>query len=132
MTRPRPVSQSALLRRIASCMALVVIGTLTVLGCSSNSSTSTNPATASNLTDRSFAFTSGAGPNLAPMLGLPQGQAFTLQFGSFGGTNVGPVTLDSGGSDASGTVTLGSLHVSVRPQHLLLSVAARKSAHNLL
>ena len=90
-------------------MALVlVIGTLTVLGCSSNDSSSTVPATASDLTNRSFAFPSGAGPNLATVLGLPQGQAFTLQFGNFGGTNVGPVTLDSGGSDASGTVTLGS------------------------
>jgi hypothetical protein len=42
------------------------------------------------------------------VLGLPQGQAFTLQFGNFGGINIGPVTLDSGGSVASGTVTLGS------------------------
>ena len=108
MTRPRTVSQVALLRRIAQCMALVVIGTLTVLGCSNKSSTSGVPATASTLTNRSFAFTSGAGRNLAAVLGLPQGQAFTLQFGSFGGTNIGPVTLDSGGSAASGTVTLGS------------------------
>src|SRR6266853_6112171 len=108
MTRPRTVSQTALPRRIAQCMALVVIGTLTVLGCSNKSSTSGVPATASNLTNRSFAFMSGAGPNLATALGLPQGQAFTLQFGNFGGTNVGPVTLDSGGSAASGTVTLGS------------------------
>ena len=108
MTRPRTVLQSALPRRIAQCMALVVvIGTLTVLGCS-KSSTSAVPVTASDLTNRSFAFTSGAGPNLATVLGLPQGQAFTLQFGNFGGTNVGPVTLDSGGSAASGTVTLGS------------------------
>ena len=34
MTRPRAVSQMALPRRIAQCMVLVVIGTLTVLGCS--------------------------------------------------------------------------------------------------
>jgi len=109
MTRPRTVSQIALPRRIAQCMALVVvIGILTVLGCSSSKGTSEAPATASDLTNRSFAFTSGAGPNLATVLGLPQGQAFTLQFGNFSGTNVGPVTLDSGGSDASGTVTLGS------------------------
>ena len=107
MTRPRTVSQIALPRRIAQCMALVVIGTLTVLGCG-KSNTSDASATASDLTNRSFAFTSGAGPNLATVLGLPQGQAFTLQFGNFGGTNVGPVTLDSGGSAASGTVTLGS------------------------
>ena len=78
-----------------------------------------NSATASDLTDRSFAFTSGAGPNLADECSdCRKGQAFTLQFGSFGGTNVGPVTLDSGGSDASGTVTLGSLHLPFRPQHL--------------
>ena len=107
MTRPRTVSQIALPRRIAQCMALVVIGTLTVLGCG-KSNTSSATATASDLTNRSFAFTNGAGPNLATVLGLPQGQAFTLQFGNFGGTNVGPVTLDSGGSAASGTVTLGS------------------------
>jgi hypothetical protein len=90
-------------------MALVMaIGTLTVLGCGSNNGTSENPATASDLTNRSFAFTSGAGPDLATVLGLPQGQAFALQFGNFGGTNVGPVTLDSGDSAASGTVTIGS------------------------
>jgi hypothetical protein len=108
MTRPRAVSQTALPRRIAQCIALVmVIGTLTVLGCSKSSS-SDAPVTASDLTNRSFAFTSGAGPDLATELKLPQGQAFTLQFGNFGGTNVGPVTLDSGGSAASGTVNLAS------------------------
>src|SRR5256885_8435481 len=107
MTRPRTVSQIALPCRIAQCMALVVIGTLTVLGCG-KSNTSDASATASDLTNRSFAFTSGAGPNLATVLGLPQGQAFTLQFGNFGGTNVGPVTLDSGGSTAGGAVTPGS------------------------
>jgi len=108
MTRPRTVSPIALPRRIAQCMALVVIGTLTVLGCSGNNGASTGSATPSNLTNRSFAFPSGAGPALATVLGLPQGQAFTLQFGNFSGTNVGPVTLDSGDSDAIGTVTLGS------------------------
>src|SRR5262245_62018904 len=107
MTRPRTVSQIALPLRIAQCMALAVIGTLIVLGCSDNG-TSTGSATASNLTNQSFAFPSGAGPNLATVLGLPQGQAFALQFGNFNGTSVGPVTLDSGGSDAIGTMTLGS------------------------
>src|SRR5207253_1205201 len=63
---------------------------------------------ANDLTNQAFTFTNGAGANLATVIGLPQGQAFTLQFGNFGGTNVGPVTLDSGGSTASGTVTLGS------------------------
>jgi hypothetical protein len=98
----------ALPRRIAQCMILVVIGTLTVLGCGGDDSTSVVSATAGDLTNRSFAFPSGAGPNLATVLGLPPGQAFTLQFGNFGGTNIGPVTLDSSGSVANGTVTLGS------------------------
>jgi hypothetical protein len=109
MTRPRTVSRIALPRRIAQCMTLVVVlGTLTALGCGGSSGTSTAPATASELNDRSFTFANGAGPNLAAVIGLPQGQAFTLEFANFGGTNVGPVTLDSGGSVASGTVTLGS------------------------
>jgi hypothetical protein len=90
-------------------MALaVVIGVLSVLGCSGDDSSSIVPATASDLNNRAFAFPNGAGPNLAAVFGLPQGQAFTLQFDDFGGTNVGPVTLDSGGSAANGTVTLGS------------------------
>ena len=118
MTRPRTVSQIALPRRIAQCMALVVIGTLTVLGCSGDDSTSTVTATASDLTNRSFAFPSGAGPDLATVLGLPQGQAFTVQFGNFGGTNVGPVTLDSGGSAREWDSDAWFLHLSVRPQHL--------------
>ena len=109
MTCPRPVSQIALPRRIAQCMALVVvIGILTVLGCSNDDDSASVAAAPSDLTNRSFAFPGGAGPDLAAVFGLPQGQAFTLQFGNFSGTNVGPVTLDSGGSDASGTVTLGS------------------------
>src|SRR4029434_8344577 len=109
MTRPRTVSQIALPRRIAQCMALVVvIGTLTVLGCSSNEDSSSVAATSSDLTNRSFTFPSGAGPDLATVLVLPPRQAFTLQFGNFSGTNVGPVTLDSSSGDASGTVTLGS------------------------
>ena len=107
MTRPRTVSQIALPRRIAQCIALVVvIGTLIVLGCGGNKGNSNASATASDLNDRSFTFANGAGPNLAAVLELPQGQAFTLDFGNFGGTNVGPVTLDSGGSVASGTVTV--------------------------
>jgi hypothetical protein len=108
MTRSRTVLQIALSRRMAQCMALVlVLGTLAVVGCGKSSSSAVT-ATASDLNDRSFTFTNGAGPNIAAVLGLPQGQPFTLQFGNFGGTNVGPVTLDSGGSIASGTVTLGS------------------------
>jgi hypothetical protein len=90
-------------------MALaVVIGALAVLGCNGDDSSPIAPATSSDLNNRAFAFPNGAGPNLAAVFGLPQGQAFTLQFDDFGGTNVGPVTLDSGGSAANGTVTLGS------------------------
>src|SRR5882724_1134681 len=119
MTRLHAVAQPAapwrvapyyrLLRCIALCMVLAaVIGTLTVLGCSSGSSTTFVSATANDLNDRSFTFANGAGASLATVIGLPQGQAFTLEFANFGGTNVGPVTLDWGGSTASGTVTLGS------------------------
>jgi hypothetical protein len=119
MTRLHAVAQPAALWRVApddrlpcrmaQCMALVaLIGALAVLGCSSGGSTTFASATANDLTNRSFTFTNGAGASLAKMIGLPQGQAFTLQFANFGGTNVGPVTLDSGGSTASGTVTLGS------------------------
>ena len=66
------------------------------------------------------------------MLGLPQGQAFTLQFGNFGGTNVGPVTLDSGGSDGEWDSDAGFLHLPVRSEHLPGRQSARKAAHNLL
>src|SRR5262245_65846279 len=119
MTCPRLVSQSTRLwhdlrpsclpRRTVPWMALaVVLGALAVLGCNGDDTSPIVTATASDLNNRSFAFASGAGPELAAAFGLPQGQAFTLQFYDFGGTNVGPVTLDSGGSAASGTVRLGS------------------------
>src|SRR4029450_9606358 len=119
MTHPCTISRTAALRRlapsrgllhrVAQCMALiVVIGTLMVLGCGGDSGSPFNPVTANDLNDRAFPFPNGAGPNVAAVIGLPSGQAFTLEFGSFGGTNVGPVTLDSGGNLASGTVTLGS------------------------
>jgi len=42
------------------------------------------------------------------VLGLPAGQAFSLQIGNFGGTTTAPVQLDAGGNTASGTVTIGS------------------------
>src|SRR6266446_3405157 len=101
MTRLHAVAQPAtlwrvapyyrLLRCIALCMVLVaVIGALMVLGCSSGSSTTFVSATANDLNDRSFTFTNGAGASLATVIGLPQGQAFTLEFANFGGTNVGP------------------------------------------
>jgi hypothetical protein len=119
MTRRHAVAQPAALWRVAPycrllrcsalCKALIaVIGALTILGCNGENGTTFASATASDLNDRSFTFANGAGPELAAMIRLPQGQAFTLQFANFGGTNVGPVTLDSGGSVASGTVTLGS------------------------
>ncbi len=119
MTRLHAVAQPATLWRVAPyyrlrccialCMVLIaVIGALTVLGCSNDDSTTFVSATANDLTNRSFTFPTGAGPSLAAAIGLPQGQAFTMEFANFGGTNVGPATLDSGGSTASGTVTLGS------------------------
>jgi hypothetical protein len=88
--------------------ALVIIGLLMVLGCSNDDDSASVAAAPSDLMNQSFAFPGGAGPDLAAVLGLPQGQAFTMQFGNFIGTNTGPVTLDSGGNDASGTVTIGS------------------------
>jgi hypothetical protein len=90
-------------------MALaVILGALAVLGCNGDDSSPIVTATASDLNNRAFTFANGAGPTLAAAFGLPPGQAFTLQFADFGGTNVGPVSLDSGGQVASGTVTLAS------------------------
>jgi hypothetical protein len=102
MTRPRSVVQT-----IVPLIALVVVsGALTVLGCGGG--TKFSGATANDLENRAYTFPTGAGALLARATGLPPGQAFTLQFGNFGGTNTGPVRLDSGGSTASGTVTIGS------------------------
>src|SRR5262245_46154784 len=106
MTRPRSVVQTSLLL-----IALVVVsGALIVLGCSS--ATKFSGVTANDLANRAYPFPMGAGAILSSApprgLGLPQGQAFTLQFGNFGGTSTGPVRLDSGGSTASGRVTLGT------------------------
>lgn len=64
-------------------------------------------ATANDLTNRSFDFSSGVSQNLATRLGLPAGQAFAVQFGGFTG-NTAPVTLESSGQTATGTMTLGS------------------------
>jgi hypothetical protein len=107
-----------LMRALSSLIALVVlVGTLTMLGCGDggdgNNTTSTpgsnlTNATANNLANRVFTFPNGLSANLAARTGLPQGQAFTLRFGDFGGTNTGPVTLASGGNTATGTVTIGS------------------------
>jgi hypothetical protein len=90
-------------------MALaIVLGAFAIMGCSGDDTSPIVTATSGDLNNRAFAFPNGAGPELAAVFGLPQGQAFTLQFDDFGGTNIGPVTLDSGGSAAHGTVTLGS------------------------
>lgn len=115
MTRRRTVVQTPALwrravshclrRRITLLTALVGV-LLTVLGCGDD--TKFSGATANDLANRAFTFPTGAGVLLARATGLPQGQVFTLQFGSFGATNTAPVRLESGGSAASGTVTIGS------------------------
>ena len=64
-------------------------------------------ATASSLANQSFTFPTGLTPNFATRFGLPAGQVFSLQFGTFTGTTA-PLTLESGGQTATGTVTLGS------------------------
>ena len=115
MRGPSPVARSARRwyapwRCLRLCLAVgLMLGVLTALGCGGNGGdASFVTALGSDLTNQSFAFPQGAGPNVAALLGLPQGQPFTLQFGHFLGTNVGPVTFDSGGRVASGTVLLGS------------------------
>src|SRR5215475_735367 len=64
-------------------------------------------ASANDLANRSFTFPNGLSQTLATSYGLPAGQAFTLQFGTFAGATA-PLTLDSGGQTATGTVLLGS------------------------
>ena len=64
-------------------------------------------ASANDLANRSFTFPNGLSQTLATRYGLPAGQAFTLQFGTFTGATA-PLTLDSGGQTATGTVLLGS------------------------
>ena len=65
-------------------------------------------ATASTLANRVFTFPNGFSTNPPTLTGLPPGQAFTLRFGDFAGTNTGPVALESAGNTATGTVTIGS------------------------
>src|SRR5262249_48761907 len=102
MTRPRSVVQTLVLL-----IAVVVMSSaLTVLGCGGDKKFT--GATANDLANRAYTFPTGAGALLARASSLPPGQPFTLQFGNFGGTNSGPVRLESGGSSASGTVTIGS------------------------
>ena len=64
-------------------------------------------ASANDLANRAFTFPTGLSPTLATRYGLPAGQMFTLQFGTFTGATA-PLTLDSGGQTATGTVLLGS------------------------
>ena len=101
--------------RVGLLMCLVL--PLTLLGCGGDGdgdggsgTTSGNQfvaATASSLANQSFAFPTGLTPNFATRFGLPAGQVFSLQFGTFTGTTA-PLTLESGGQTATGTVTLGS------------------------
>lgn len=84
---------------------LVVVGMLALPGCGGEEFPD---ATATDLENRTFTVTNGAGASLATLTGLPVGQAFTLRFGSFGGTNTAPVSLESAGQTATGTVTIGS------------------------
>ena len=115
-------------RVVSGLMALLVlVSTFAMLGCNGGgdgnnnnaatslpvpTSTLTN-ATANNLAHRIFTFPNGFSTNLAARTGLPQGQAFTLRFGDFGGATTGPVTLDSGSNTASGTVTIGSCNFQI-------------------
>ena len=108
------------MRVVSGSVALVVlVGTLTMLGCGAAmtmGTISTPPApgttltnaTASNLANRVFTFPNGFSTNPPTLTGLPPGQAFTLRFGDFAGTITGPMTLESAGNIASGTVTIGS------------------------
>ena len=97
--------------RVGLLMFLVL--PLTLVGCggdddgSGTNGTQFVAATASSLTNQSFTFPTGLTPNFATRFGLPAGQAFSLQFGTFTGTTA-PLTLDAGGQTATGTVTLGS------------------------
>jgi len=103
-----------LLPLLSGCLTLLVmVGMLTLLGCGEDSAMD---ATASDLENRTFTFPTGAGPNLAALTGLPQGQAFTLRFGNFGGTKTGPTSLESGGQTATGTVTIWVLRLADQPE----------------
>lgn len=91
---------------ISSCLTLLaLVSTLILAGCGGEDFTAVN---ATDLENRTLTFPNGAGANLAALIGLPQGQAFTLRFGNFGGTQTGPVSLESAGQMATGTVTIGS------------------------
>lgn len=90
-----------------ACTLMLLLGTLALTGCGGSSSSNPfAPATQNDLTNRAFTFATGANATLAAQFGLAANQGFTLQFGSFAGTTVAPVTLDVGTSVATGTVTL--------------------------
>jgi hypothetical protein len=82
-------------------------------GSSTTTGTGTTPAaqfttaTTTGLANQSFTFASGLNQTFAARFGLPASQAFTLQFGTFTGQTA-PMSLDSAGQTATGTVTLGS------------------------
>jgi hypothetical protein len=100
--------------RVGILMLLVL--PLTLFGCGGgddNGTTSSSggsqfaAATANDLANRSFTFPNGLSQTLAARYGLPAGQAFALQFGTFTGATA-PLTLESAGQTATGTVLLGS------------------------
>ena len=62
---------------------------------SGGSGTQFAAATANDLANRAFPFPSGLSQTFATRFGLPPGQAFTLQFGTFTGATA-PLTLSQG------------------------------------
>lgn len=112
-------AQSQSWRGMAQRGALLLLLPLVLWGCSDSGNNSGGgggggggtsqftAATATSLGNRSFTFSNGLGNALASRFSLPATQAVTLQVGAFTGTSA-PLTLDSGGQTATGTVTLGS------------------------
>jgi len=95
---------------------MLLVLPLTLFGCgggddsgatSSGGGSQFAAATATDLAQRSFPFPNGLSQTLATRYGLPAGQAFSLQFGTFTSTTA-PLTLESVGQTATGTVILGS------------------------
>jgi DNA-binding beta-propeller fold protein YncE len=95
---------------------MLLVLPLTLFGCgggddsgatSSGGGSQFAAATATDLAQRSFPFPNGLSQTLATRYGLPAGQTFSLQFGTFTSTTA-PLTLESVGQTATGTVILGS------------------------
>lgn len=106
MPRPYPVVPGTPRWQRAFAL-LLMCGALTLMGCGGGDNNNPfAPATITEASNRAFTFATGATATLAASFGLAANQPFTLQFGSFGGTTVAPVTLDIGTSVATGTVTL--------------------------